>query len=293
MTQVVVRLFDNFVEVITHDQLRLADESAHEDHGGEDLEGNDLEVELDEADASSPVERLPGVEHADASAAADDRGLDSAAEAPVEGDDGLVFLGQHRCLHAGQSNLGGEYDGEDDEQGDQRADEDLGGVAREDFGGDFAVVGRVLGVALEAVGAEHEGGDVESELLGGGPDGRGEEDFAAGVEAGEAAPPALGAWGAHDDVGPGHVEAAEDGVGDDGEEGLCEQGAGEAAEEVEEQTVGQVVDDGDMQTAEARPWAGLSLQVLYGGADLGGDGLAFDEEELWLGGSCLRVMLLI
>ena len=33
--------------------------------------------------------------------------------------------------------------------------------------------------------------------------------------------------------------------------------------------------------------------MLHSGADLGGDGLAFDEEELGLGGSCLWGQLLI
>lgn len=47
-------------------------------------------------------------------------------------------------------------------------------------------------------------------------------------------------------MGPGHVEAAQDGVSGDSEEGLSEWGSGEAAEEVEEQSVGQVIDDGDM-----------------------------------------------
>ena len=115
VAQVVVSLLDNFVEIVTHDQPRLADEKADEHHGGEDLEGDDLDVELDEADPRGPVEGLPGIEHADASAAADDGGLESTAKAPVEGDDGFVFLGQHRCLHAGQGDLGGEDDGEDDE----------------------------------------------------------------------------------------------------------------------------------------------------------------------------------
>ena len=33
--------------------------------------------------------------------------------------------------------------------------------------------------------------------------------------------------------------------------------------------------------------------MLYSSADLGGDGLAFDEEELWLGGSWLWGKLLV
>ena len=284
---------NNLLEIITHDQPRLSDENAHEHDRGEDLKSNDLDVELDEPDPGGPVERLPRIEHADTATAAHDRRLDSPAEAAVEGDDGLVFLGQHRGLHAGQGDLGGEDDGEDDEQGDQSADKDLGDIAGEDLWRDLTVVGRVLGVAFEAVGAEHERGDVEGELLGSGPDGGGQEDLAAGVEARVAAPPALGAGVAHDDVGPGHVEAAEDGVGDDSEQRLGEHGSGEVAEQVEEQGVGQVVDDGDVETAEARPWAGLSLQVLHRGADVGGDGLAFDEEELGLGGRCLWGQLLI
>lgn len=172
---------DNLIEVVTHNQPRLPNENTDEHQRGEHLERDDLDVELDEPDPSGPVERLPGIEHADASAAADDRRLDPTAEAPVEGDDGFIFLGQHRCLHTGQGDLGGEDDGEDDEQGDQGADKDLSDVTGEDLRRDFTVVGGVLGVAFEAVGAEHESRDVEGELLGSGPDGGGEKDLAAGL----------------------------------------------------------------------------------------------------------------
>ena len=83
---------DDLVEIVTHDQPCLADEHADEEQGGEDLEADDLEVEFDESDPGGPVEGLPGVEHAHASTAADDGGLDSTAKAPVEGNDGFVFL---------------------------------------------------------------------------------------------------------------------------------------------------------------------------------------------------------
>ena len=115
VAQVVVSLPDDLVEVVTHDQPRLADENPDEHQRGEDLEGDDLDVEFDEADPGGPVEGLPGIEHAHASAAADDGGLDSTAKAPVEGDDGFVLLWKHRCLHTGQGHLGREDDGEDDE----------------------------------------------------------------------------------------------------------------------------------------------------------------------------------
>ena len=239
-------LTDDFIEIITHDQPSLTDDSANEDQGGDDLEGDDFEIELDEADAGGPVEGFPGVEHGDAAAAADDGGLDSAAEAAVEGDDGFVFLWEHRCLHAGQGDLGGEDDGEDDEESHQAADKDLADVTGEDLWSDFTVVGRVLGVAFEAVGAEHESRNVEGKLLGSGPDGCGEEDLASSLEAGEAAPPALGTRVAHDNVGPGHVEAAEDGVSDDSEKRMGEWGSAKAAEKIEEQGIGHVVDDGDV-----------------------------------------------
>ena len=239
-------LTDDFIEIVTHNQPGLTDENADEHQGGDDLEGDDLEVEFDESDARGPVEGFPGVEHADAAAAADDCGLDSAAEAAVERHDGFVFLWQHRCLHAGQGNLSGENDGEDDEESDQAADKDLADVTREDLWSDFTIVRGVLGVAFEAVGAEHESRNVEGKLLSSGPDGSGKEDLAAGLEAREAAPPALGARVAHDDVGPGHVEAAEDGVSEDSEKRMGERGSGEAAEKIEEQGIGQVVDDSDV-----------------------------------------------
>lgn len=266
---------------------------ADKQDSSDDLESEDLDVELDEADTGSPVEGLPRIEHADTSSATNNLRLDFTAEGTVEGDDGLIFFWEHGCLDTGQGDLGGEDDGEDDEHSDQSADEHLADVASEDFGGNFTVMGGVLSITVEAVHGEHESWDVEGELLRCSPDSGWEEDFLGSLDAGVAANPALWARVAHHHVSPGHAEAAEDGVGKDGEDGADECGVSQAAEEVEEQRVGQVVYDGDLETAEARPWAGLSLQVFHCGADLGGNGLALDEEELWLGRVCLLGRLLV
>lgn len=278
VTELVVSHLGDLLKVIAHHEPQLADEDADKQEGSGDLESEDLDVKLDETDAGSPVEGLPGIEHADTSTATGNLRLDFTAEATIEGNDGLVFFWEHGCLDTGQGDLRWENDGEDDEHGDEPANEHLADVASEVFGGNFAVMGGVLSVAVEAIHGEHEHWDVERELLCGGPDGGWEEDLLGSLDAGIAANPALCARVAYHHVGPGHAEAAEDGVGGDGEEGLEECGVSEAAEEVEEQCVGQVVYDGDLETAEARPWAGLSLQVFDCGADLGSDGLALDEE---------------
>lgn len=283
----------DLLKIIAHHEPQLANEDADKQDSSDDLESEDLDVELDEADTSGPVEGLPRIEHADTSSATDNLGLDFTAEGTVEGDDSLVFFWEHGCLDTGQGDLGREDDGEDDEHSDESAHEHLADIASEVFRGNFTVMGGVLGIAVQAVHGEHESWDVESELLRGSPDGGWEEDFLGSLDAGVAADPALWARVAHHHVRPGHAEAAEDGVGNDGEEGLDGCGVGEAAEEIEEQSVGQVVYDSDLETAEARPWAGLSLQVSYCGTDLGGDGLALDEEELWLGGGCFLGRLLV
>lgn len=90
---------------------------------------------------------------------------------------------------------------------------------------------------------------------------------------------------------PEHLEAAEQGRGEDGGDGLRGVGVAaedvesheEAREEVEEEVQGEVVHDRDVQAAERRPGTPrLRLQMADRGADLRRDGGLLLEEEVRL-----------
>lgn len=249
----------DLVEVVAHDKPQLSHCDADKEESGGHLKSENLDIELDEPDPGSPVECLPGIKHADTAAATNNLRLNLAAKAPIKGNDSLIFFWQHRCLNTGQRDPGGKYDSEDNENSNEDADESCGEVTSEDLSSDFTVVGRVLGVVMETVGTTDESRDMESKLVSGSPDSGWEENFAGSLHAGATAPPALRAWVAHDNVGPCHMNAAQDGMCEDSEEGLSEWESSDGAEEVKEEGIGEVVYNGHLKTTEPRPWASLSL----------------------------------
>lgn len=147
-------------------------------------------------------------------------------------------------------------------------------------------------VSVQSEEVEQVRGKVDGDLLRDRPSHGREDDLLARLKAREALVPALlRVRGRDDDVRPKHLEAAEQGRGDDGGDGL--RGVGVAAEdiegdeqareEVEEEVQGDVVQDRDMQAAKRRPGTPrLRLQVADRGADLRRDGCNLLEEEVRL-----------
>ena len=147
-------------------------------------------------------------------------------------------------MNTGQGDLGGEDNSEADEQSDNDTSEHRNEVISEDLGGDLVVVGRIFSIAIETVGAENHSGNVEGKLFSGSPDGGWEEDLLASLPAGDTAPPALRAWGAHDNMGPCHIEITEDGMGDHSEEGLSKRGLRDGVADIEDDAKDEMVYDG-------------------------------------------------
>ena len=83
---------DDLAEIGLRDGENLNCEDADEDDRHSNLQCEDLGVGLHEADAGGPVKGLPRVGHADDTGAAHDLRHDLSAEAPIEGDDGLVGI---------------------------------------------------------------------------------------------------------------------------------------------------------------------------------------------------------
>lgn len=271
-------------DIIPVDHPHLRDREHDEEDRGRELDGRDLGVQLHETEPRGPVERLPCVEHGHDALATHELGLHLPAKGSIEGNDGVILLRQERGLDA----LEGDVGGEDDEDGGQEAAGEHGeGGERNRFLlhlGQVLEAAGVCEIALEVEDLEEGDGDADGSLFGEGPHGGREEDLLALVEGGEATVPFLLARGADDDVGPEHLQAAEDDGGEDGGEGLRDQSAAEeGGQELEEHVVHEMVDESDLEATEAGPGSGFSLEVFDGGADLGGDGFGLDVEELELG----------
>ena len=288
-----MRHLRDLVKVVAHNKEELADDDTNEQESRSDLERDNLDVELYQADSSSPIKRLPCITHAHASTPTGDRGLNFSAESPVEWNDGLIFLGQQRGLDTREGDLGREDDGKDDEQAHKATDKELAYVTSTNCGIDGAEVSGIFSVAVKAIEVEHRSGDVQGELLSSGPDSRRSQDPKVGLAVRDSLVPFLGAGVADDDVRPGHVKTSNDGVEQDGEKELCHGGGGAADVEVVGEDVEEIVDYCEAKTAEVSPWASLGTEMLDCCADFGGDWLSLDEEEFWLGGSRLLGWLLV
>ena len=122
---------------------------------------------------------------------------------------------------------------------------------------------------------------VDGSLFGDGEDCGGDEDVPNSSPGWNAAEPALVARVGDDDVGPGHLKAAEGHACEDGDHGAGEREAGDVGgEEPDDGAVEEVVDNRNVETAEACERACLGAEVLDGCAHFGGDGLLLDEEEV-------------
>jgi len=146
---------------------------------------------------------------------------------------------------------------------------------------------------VKAIKVEHHGGDVQSELLGSGPDSRRTPDLEGRLAVRKPLVPSLGAGVADDNVCPGHVKAGQDGVEEDRKKGSRRWGDVGAGAKIHEKAEGKLVDDGEGETAESRPRTGLSTEMLDCSADARGDGLGLDKEDFWLGRSSLLGWLLV
>ena len=187
--------------------------------------------------------------------------------------------------------------GEDDKDGHEEARDGNEEVLLHDHLLDCIInLTKVGGVLLEAVktkGVVEGDGHIQGNLLRGGPNRGGEDDVAAALEGRDAAEPARGSWSADDNVGPSHLEAAQDHRGKNCHDRFGDQRTGgEADEDAKEKVVDNVGNNSDLKTTEARPWACFFTEMADGCADSRSDGFGFDEEEFRLrGGGLFRGFL--
>lgn len=195
------------------DDEQLGDDDSHPRKREDEADQEDLDVELDEADPRGAGEGGPRVLDGDVAPAADDGRLQLALEGAVEGDDGLVLLGEQGRLDARQDHVRGDH--EEHLEGHRQHEHDQG---LPDVGGGALGHGTRLGGAPlgEAEGAAHEPRQERRELEREEVQDDGEAGGAEGLAEGrQAAPERLRARRRDHDVQPGRVELDE-GDGADG-----------------------------------------------------------------------------
>lgn len=127
---------------------------------------------------------------------------------------------------------------------------------------------------------EEGGRNVEGSLCGDGIDRSGDDDILCGLYRWEAAPPSFGAGGGNNDVVPGHLDMTQSDGSKDCDQCMNQRVAASRSKDVEDEAVGQVVDDRDMETAERGQAAALCFKVLDSRGHLCGDWLLLDEEQV-------------
>ena len=283
----------HFLEVVAHDQSELPDDYHNEEDRGSSLEEEDLSVEFDQPDPARPVKCPPCIKHADTTASTKDLRLDFAGKGPVEGDDGLILLGQHRSLHTREGDLGwddnqNESADRDDEYAEQLNEGDLLS------GLDIATIGLHVVKLVQDRHVKHNG-NIQSSLLSDSEDCGRDDDVLSCGGGGEAAVPGLGGGIANDDVSPSHLDAAESHGGDDRDERTDQASSRAGSEESDNGAVDGVVNQSDMKTTKAGEGASDMAKVLDRCAELGCNRGLLDEEEVRLHGLelCLLIFLIL
>jgi hypothetical protein len=275
-----------------HDTENLESQDVHNDEDGERHDGANLDVQLDQAATSLPVEAAPGIEEADTASSAEQLANDLAAKGAVKRNDGILLLGQEGCLDTDLGDCGGDAEEEGGEGGEHDSGEATDGKAGPLAAGVLVEVLRVDLVQTEQNG--DAGRQVQADVGHGGGDGGSRGKRLPGRLAGDALPE--GGLGGHGDdlVSPCGVEVGNGGAGktadDDGLAGEAAEGGEEAAEELDGKGEGQGVECVDLETPEASPLASVGDEVLDSTADAGGDGLLADEGD---GGTGLEEGLLL
>ncbi len=280
------------LKVITHDDPQFRNHNHEEHNGGSNLHRKDLPIKLNQPDSSGLIKALPRIKRTYSTSTTNNLRHDLASEGTVEGDDGLVFFGQHGSLHALERHVGG-YDDKDDGSDTEEANEEH--LERGDLADGLRVAAIRRGI-LPCLGYSHEKGswDIDCSLFRNSVDGGGDDDIFPGLDGWDTLVPALLARVGDDDVSPCHLDAAEYDNRDDGDEGadngdVCHEGV----EDVYDEAVGGVVDDGDVEAAKACEAATDGLEMADCGAHGACDRLLLDQEEICLHRAHLALSLVV
>lgn len=277
LLDILMDLVHSPVEFSTHEEPELSNQDHDKHDGGEDRYEEDLEVELHQPDPGRPIKRLPGIEHRHGTATTKNLGLDFAGKGAVEGDDGVVFLGEHGSLDTLEGDVGRDGNENEDAEADETDEEHLQqrNVLR-------ATHIHIPLLVVSLVAKEKENlWHVDRSLFGNSEDGGGNDDVPDSSPGWDPFEPALVARFGNDYVGPGHLKTAEHDACEDGDEGASDGVADDAgAEEADDGAVEELVDYRYVDTADTGKRASLCADVLDGGAQCRGDGLLLDEEEI-------------
>ena len=284
--ELVLGRLQHLVEVITHDESKFANDSHDEEDGGNDLDRKDLDIKLDQPPPAFLVKSLPCIKHANAAIAAQDLRLDLSTKGPVEGHNGLILFWKHRSLHTLEGDLGWDDNADESAAGDEYYEDhfDQGDLLHS-----LGIAAVCLWVAKLVLNREKQtSGDIHGSLLGDSEDSSWKEDVLGCLEGRKATVPGLGRRVRYDDVGPDHLNAAEanscDNRDDSAETAIC------GSEEANDGAVNEVVNQGNVETAETGEWAAYGAEMLDCGTELGCDRRSLDEEEFGL--KFLEVLLL-
>ncbi len=260
------------MQLLPHNKPKLSNHGHDEPKRNRKLDQSNFCVKLHQPQSRGPAERLPRIEHAHGATTAKDLGLYFSAKGAVEGDDGLVFLGEHGSLHARETDVGGK----DDKDGhEETGDSDEEVFPHDDGAGSIVHLAELRGVvvAVEAKGKVEHDGHVERDLLCDGVNGGWEDDVTAALDGGETTEPAFVRWSANNDVGPKHFETAESYNHKYCDDRLSVKRArSKVCEDAEGELLECVGDQGDMEATKACPRAGLFAEVADRCADSGSDG---------------------
>jgi hypothetical protein len=271
-----VKLREQLSELGTEDGKNLEGKDVGDEEEGSDHDERDLDEKLDQAAASLPVEAAPCVQEPNLAAAAVHLRDGLAVKGAVEGDNGVLILGQDRCLDADQSHNGRqaqEQRAEDGENGDaddtHRETGQLAGTVP------YELL-RVL--AVQAKESADTDGQVHGQVGHAGGDGGREGERRPVALGRETLPEALCRGHGDDAVCPDSVKVGEDCAGESADkDGLARYTRKSSIEKLSSQKEGQTVDGMNPEAPEACEGAGVGDNVLDSGADARGDGLLVDE----------------
>lgn len=249
----------------------------NEDKASDDEE--DLDKELDETTTSLPCEAAPRLQEADRASSAHHLADDLATEGAVEGNNGVLVLGEDGGLDAHKGDNSRKAEEERASNGEHDQDDAADNQARS-LGA--IVLTRLVSIEVVETKQHADAADeVDADVGHSGVDGGGEREDLPARLGGEAfAPEGLGAGHRDDLVGPrsvhrcyGHAAEGsdEDRLAWDVGKGGGEEARGEGEEDA--------VQDVDPVAAEAGEAATVGNEVLKGGADARGDGLLVDEGD--------------
>ena len=101
-------------EFITHKQPELSNQRHDEHDGSKSRYEEDLEIQLHQPNPCRPIKSLPSFEHGHGTATTQDLRFDFSGESAVEGDNRVIFLGQHGSLDTLECDVGwDDYENED------------------------------------------------------------------------------------------------------------------------------------------------------------------------------------